>query len=129
MRKRDSQRGQAMSEFALVMPLLVLLFFGIFLAGLYAWRAGAADVGIFLTGAAEGAYSSPAGAQVAESILWADIRGGLEYGPGEERQVRSSISISSSRLWLGVNLRETQRGSATFRLWRFYPGPPDGEIE
>jgi hypothetical protein len=129
MSKKKIQRGQAMSEFALVMPLLVLLFFGIFLAGFYAWRAGAADVGVFLSGAAEGAYISPAGAQVAESILWADIRGGLEYGPGEDRQVRSSISISNSRSWMGIDLRETQRGSATFRLWRFYPGPPDGEIE
>ncbi len=43
-----------MSEFALVMPILVLLMAGMIMAGMYAFRAAAADWGVFITGVAAG---------------------------------------------------------------------------
>ena len=39
-----------MSEFAIVMPILVLLIMGMVLAGMYAFRAAATDWGVFVTG-------------------------------------------------------------------------------
>ncbi len=49
-----------MAEYALAMPVLILLLFGMALAGFYAFRAAAADWGVFITGVAEGAYETPA---------------------------------------------------------------------
>ena len=48
-----------MAEFALVLPILVLLMVGMMLAGFYAYRAAAADYGIFITGIASGAVRWP----------------------------------------------------------------------
>jgi hypothetical protein len=114
------------------MPVLILLLFGMTLAGFYAFRAAAADWGVFITGVAGGAYETPATAQVRPSIVWKDIRGGIatqSYLPG--RQVHSQVSITASRPWIfGLTLVEAQRGKTYFRLWRFYPGPPSpGGVE
>jgi hypothetical protein len=38
------EKGQAMSEFAIVMPILVLLIMGMVLAGMYAFRTAAVDI-------------------------------------------------------------------------------------
>ncbi|NUM44245.1 MAG: pilus assembly protein, partial [Anaerolineales bacterium] len=65
-----SERGQAMTEFALTAPVLILLLFGMTLAMFYAFRAGAADWGVFITGVAEGAYNTPATGQVLDSVPW-----------------------------------------------------------
>jgi hypothetical protein len=120
------EKGQAMAEFALVVPVLILLLFGMTLAGFYAFRAAAADWGIFITGVAEGAYETPAADRVRSSIVWKDIQDGITSGGQlENRQVRSHIRISISRPWIfGINLVESHRGTTYFRLWRFYPGPP-----
>jgi hypothetical protein len=120
------EKGQAMAEYALAVPVLILLLFGMTLAGFYAFRAAAADWGIFITGVAEGAYETPATGQVRSSIVWHDIQDGLTSGAQlENRQVRSQIGISISRPWIfGINLAEAHRGTTYFRLWRFYPGPP-----
>lgn len=115
-----------MAEYALATPVLILLLFGMTLAGFYAFRAAAADWGVFITGVAEGAYKSPATGQVRPSIIWDDIQNGIATG-GQlvNRQVRSQIGIASSRPWIfGINLAEAHRGTTYFRLWRFYPGPP-----
>ena len=115
-----------MAEFALAMPVLVLLLVGMTLAAFYAFRAAAADWGVFIVGAAGGAFESPATEQVRPSIAWEDIRNSVTAGeqPGD-RRVQSRIEILASHPWLlGVNPLETQRGTAYFRLWRFYPGPP-----
>ena len=127
-----SERGQATAEFVLAMPILILIFFGMYLAGLYAFRAAAADWGVFISAAAGGAYSSSAGWRVRSSIAWTDIANQINTAPlgNEHRQVRSRIDIVSSRPWVfGINLEEAQRGTAYFRLWQFYAGPPTGEIE
>ncbi len=115
-----------MAEYALVTPVLILLLFGMTLAGFYAFRAAAADWGVFITGVAEGAYETPATSQVRPSIVWDDIQNGIATGSQfSNRQVRSQIQITSSRPWVfGINLVEAHRGSTYFRLWRFYPGPP-----
>jgi hypothetical protein len=119
------QRGQAMAEFALVAPILVLLMFGMFFAALYAFRAASADWGVFITGVAGGAYNAPATGQARESVVWPDLRDRLEITQVEARMVRSQISVEDSRQWLfGIQLVEAQRGASSFRLWRFYPGPP-----
>jgi hypothetical protein len=118
--------GQAMAEYALATPVLVLLLFGMTLAGFYAFRAAAADWGVFITGVAEGAYQSPATGRVRASIIWDDIQNGIASG-GQlaNRQARSQIGIASSHPWVfGINLSEAHRGTTYFRLWRFYSGPP-----
>jgi hypothetical protein len=115
-----------MAEYALAMPVLILLLFGMTLAGFYAFRAAAADWGVFITGVAEGAYETPATGQVRPSIIWNDIQNGITTGSQlTNRQARSQIGIVSSRPWVfGITLTEAQRGTSYFRLWRFYPGPP-----
>jgi len=126
-RYRFAQRGQAMAEFALVTPILVLLLFGVFLAAYYAYRAAAADWGVFITGVASGAYDTPATEQARRSLPWADLRARLAAGQAAPRQVRSQIAIEERRSQLlGVDFVEAERASAFFRLWRFYPGPPEG---
>ena len=65
-----------------------------------------------------------------ESVLWPDLSGRIDSGPGGSRQVRSLISVEDSRDWVfGIHLLEAQRAETFFRLWRFYPGPPSGVIE
>jgi hypothetical protein len=121
-----------MAEYALAMPALILLLFGMTLAGFYAFRAAAADWGVFITGVAGGAFEAPATDQVRPSIVWDDIRSGITTGgQPARRQVRSQIGVVTSRPWVfGINLVEAHRGTAFFRLWRFYPGPPEpGGVE
>jgi len=126
------ESGQTMAEYALAMPVLILLLFGMTLAGFYALRAAAADWGVFITGVAAGAYETPATDQVRPSIIWRDIQNGITTGSQlANRQVRSQIGIVASRPWVfGITLTEAQRGTSYFRLWRFYPGPPEpGGVE
>ena len=122
------QRGQAMAETALVLPILVLLMVGMMLAGFYAYRAAAADFGIFITGVASGSYYTPATSQARSQVVWSDIRAALQAGVNgspQGRTVKSQISVLDSRPFIfGINLIEAQQGSSFFRLWRFYPGPP-----
>ena len=69
-----TERGQAMAEVALMIPIMTLLIFGLVFAGFYAFRATAADWGVFITGVAEGVYNDSATHLVRETILWPDIR-------------------------------------------------------
>ncbi|GAB4577520.1 MAG: hypothetical protein Fur0022_02510 [Anaerolineales bacterium] len=129
---RVSERGQAMAEFALAAPVLILLLFGMTLAMFYAFRAAAVDWGVFITGVAEGAYNAPATGQVLDSVTWSDIRSALTTSQlgDDERQVQSQIQLVTSRPWaFGHTLTEAQQGQTFFRLWRFYAGPPEGEFE
>ncbi len=124
------QRGQAQVEFALAFPLFFLMAAGVFLAGMALLRGSLSGWGVFLAGAAGGAYPAPATEAVA-SVPFPDLRSGLswEIRPGE-RQAVSRIRVSGSRPWLfGIRLGEDWRGAAAFRLWRFYPGPPAGPWE
>ena len=131
LRMPVKERGQAMSEFALVMPILVLLMAGMMMAGMYAFRATAADWGVFITGVAAGTYNTPADSLAQKDVLWADIRERISTSAYAPRRVRSQISIEDSHPWIfGMNLIEAQRGKNNFRMWRFYPGPPpDGVNE
>jgi hypothetical protein len=123
------ERGQAMSEFALVMPILVLLMAGMIMAGMYAFRAAAADWGIFITGVAAGTYNTPADSLAEKDVLWTDIRNRLNTSSYAPRRVRSEISIEDSHPWvLGIDLIEAQRGKNNSRMWRFYPGPPPAGV-
>ncbi len=124
-------RGQAMAEFALMIPVLILLLFGMFFAAFYAFRASAVDWGVFISGVAGGAYNTPATQQARESIPWPDLAASIESSQSAPRQVRSLISVEDSRDWLfGIQLTEAERAATFFRLWRFYPGPPPpGGIE
>ena len=126
-----TQRGQTMAEFAIVMPVLILLLFGMTLAAFYSFRAASADWGVFITGVATGAYNTPATEQARQTVLWPDIQGRIATTQhASDRMVRSQITIEDSKPWVyGINLVEAHRGTAVFRLWRFYPGPPEGEFE
>jgi hypothetical protein len=127
---RLKEKGQAMAEFALMIPVLILLLFGMTFAAFYAFRASAVDWGVFITGVAGGSYNTPATGQASQSELWPDLRDRIGTGPSGPRQVRSLISVEDSRNWVfGIRLTEAQRAAAYFRLWRFYPGPPTGDIE
>jgi hypothetical protein len=125
------EKGQTLAEFALIIPILILLVFGMFFAAFYAFRAASTDWGVFITGVASGAYNNPATAQARRSVLWGDLRERLNTSQVGARQVRSQIAVEDSRSWLfGIQLIEAQRGASNFRLWRFYPGPPPpGGIE
>jgi TadE-like protein len=126
------ERGQAMAETALVMPILVLLMVGMMLAGFYAFRATAADFGVFITGVASGAFDQPATGQARASVVWGDIRAALRAGLNgspQGRTVKSQISVAYSRPFIfGIKLTEAQGASTFFRLWRFYAGPPTGGV-
>lgn len=120
-----SERGQAMTEMALIMPSMVVLLVGLFLAGVYVFRAAVADYGVFISGVATGAYKEPATEQALRGVVWSDLRGGITAGAIGDRQVRSRITISKTQArFVGVDFTEFQRAVTHFRLWRFYPGPP-----
>ena len=121
-----------MAEFALVLPILTLLFFGMTLAAFYAFRSSAVNWGVFIEGVAAGSYNTPATGQACSSVLWPDLRDQIALGQNEDsREVRSIISVENTRSWIyGIQLTEAQRASTFFRLWRFYPGPPQpGGVE
>ena len=83
------ERGQAMSEFALVMPILVLLMAGMIMAGMYAFRAAAADWGIFITGVAAGTSRCEAPSQgPAGSLRVVGERGSCFSGRGRAGRPR-----------------------------------------
>jgi hypothetical protein len=129
--RAQREKGQTLAEFALAIPILILLFFGMTFAAFYAFRSASADWGVFITGVATGSYLSPATEQARSAILWPDLRHRLKAGPSGPRQVRSQISVEDSRKWVfGIRLIEAQCGGTFFRLWRFYPGPSSpGGIE
>ena len=119
-----------MAEFALMLPILILLLFGMTFAAFYAFRAASADWGVFITGVATGSYNTPATERAREAVLWPDLADRINAGENGPRQVRSLISVEDSRNWVfGIRLIEAQRAATHFRLWRFYPGPPNGVIE
>jgi hypothetical protein len=125
------EKGQTMAEFALVMPILILLLFGMTFAAFYAFRSAAVNWGVFITGVASGSYDIPATEHARNNVLWPDLANHIQAGPTAPRQVRSVISVEDSREWIfGIQLIEAQRAETNFRLWRFYPGPPPlGGIE
>jgi hypothetical protein len=129
VRKREC--GQALAEFSLMIPVLILLLFGMSFAAFYAFRAAAVDWGIFASGVAQGAYNQPATGQALNSTLWPDLTAQIDVAQSGPRQVRSLIAVEDARNWVfGIRLLEAQRAASTFRLWRFYPGPPPaGGIE
>ena len=128
--KRRKEKGQALAEFAFVMPILILLLFGMTFAAFYAFRSASTDWGVFITGVASGSYDTPMTEHARENILWPDLAHRIKAGQSGARQVRSLISVEDSRSWIfGIRLTEAQRAANYFRLWRFYPGPPNGGVE
>jgi hypothetical protein len=128
---RGKEKGQAMAEFALMIPVLILLLFGMTFAAFYAFRSASTDWGVFITGVATGSYDTPVTEQARDNVLWPDLANRINANQGGPRQVRSLISVEDSREWVfGIRLIEAQRAATNFRLWRFYPGPPPtGGIE
>src|SRR5512133_2923590 len=105
------EKGQTMAEFALVIPVLILLLFGMTYAAFYAFRAASADWGIFITGVATGSYINPATEQARSAVLWPDLRNRLEAGQAGARQVRSQIAVEDTQNWaFGIQLIEAKRG-------------------
>lgn len=128
---RGKEKGQTLAEFALILPVLILLLFGMTFAGFYAFRSASTDWGVFITGVATGSYNTPATEQARDNVLWPDLADRINASQSGPRQVRSLIIVEDSRDWIfGIHLIEAQRAATYFRLWRFYPGPPPaGGIE
>ena len=128
---RWKEKGQAMAEFALILPVLILLLFGMTFAAFYAFRSASTNWGVFITGVAQGSYNIPATEKAKVSVLWPDLADRINASQSGTRQVRSLIAVDDSRNWIfGIHLIEAQRAATYFRLWRFYPGPPPaGGIE
>src|SRR3990172_9497765 len=112
---RRGEDGQTMSEFALMLPVLILLLFGMTFAAFYAFRSAAVDWGVFVTGVATGSYNTPATGQARESVLWPDLADRINASQSGPRQVRSLISVEDSQNWVfGIRLVEAQRASTIF---------------
>lgn len=125
---KKSERGQAFAETALMVPIIILLVGGMIFAAIYAFRSTASSWGIFITGVATGSYNSPATSQAESSVAWPDITDRFQYTRDpDERIARSSVWIEDTRQWMAIDIKDMQKASATFRLWRFYPGPGGGE--
>jgi len=124
------EKGQALAEFAAILPILILLVGGIVMACFYGFRSASADWGVFIDGVAAGSFDQGATAYAQKSVTWQDIRSGISWtNQPDTRSASTKINVFNSRPgpW-GVNLTEAYRASAFFRLWRFYAGPPTGNI-
>ncbi len=124
-----TEKGQSMAEFTLIAPVLILLFFGLAFAAFYAFRAAAADWGVFITGVAAGAYRNPVSEMARSSVFWQDLASEIRAGPigSRTRMVRSRLHVRSRGAAIfGARPVEVHRGTAFFRWWQFYPGPPHG---
>jgi hypothetical protein len=129
-RKRRGERGQSMVETAITMPIMVALIAGMIMAGFYAFRSASANWGVFISGVGAGAFDAPMTGRAKGSVPWGDIRSSLNAGPDGERAVSSMISIEYARDFVfGIRLVEAERAKTNFRLWRFYPGPPEGDTQ
>lgn len=128
--KKPGERGQSMIETAITMPIMVALIGGMIMAGFYAFRSASANWGVFISGVGAGAFDTPATGKAKASVLWGDIRSSLKSGPDGERAVSSVVSVETVRNFVfGIQLIEAERAKSNFRLWRFYPGPPDGDVQ
>lgn len=112
-RADNRERGQAMVEFAVAAPLVALMVAGVILAGYAAFRAVAADWGVFVTGAAAGAYGGPV--EMRHTVPWPDIREGISVGVNPlSRQAVSRISVTVDRPFM-LDLRVQERVSIPHR--------------
>ena len=85
------ERGQAMAEFALMIPVLILLLFGMTFAAFYAFRSAAVDWGVFVTGVATGSYNTLATGQAVSCPMARTSRSALAHPKAvHARYVRSS---------------------------------------
>ena len=89
----EEGKGQAMAEFALMIPALILLLFGMTFAAFYAFRSASADWDVF-TGVATGSYNTPATERARDAVLWPDLANRINAGENGARQVRSIISVN-----------------------------------
>jgi len=121
--RRRGFRGQAMTEFALVAPLLFLVVAAVFLAFLYAWRTFNTDWLLFASGVAQGVYETPRGEQSLAAAVWDDLKQAVRLG-AEGRTAEAAIRLKRRGVgpW-GLLVEERQAGRTVFFLWRFYPGP------
>jgi hypothetical protein len=68
-----------------MMPVLILLLFGMTFAAFYAFRAAATDWGVFITGVATGSYDTPATEQARNAVLWPDLADRINAGENGPR--------------------------------------------
>jgi len=94
---RPKEKGKAMAEFALIMPVLILLLFGMTFAAFYAFHSASTDWGVFIIGVASSSYNTPATEHARDNVLWPDLVDRINAGQNGPRQVRSLISVEDSR--------------------------------
>ena len=116
-----------MAEFAVAMPVILLLIAMIYMAFMYFWRAANADWGLFASGVATGSYDGPRTAEVMPGV-WDDLRPAFSWGATDGHSVSAQVGFDRRVIGTqGVALLEHHHGQVFFRLWRFYPGPDAGE--
>ena len=121
--KRKALRGQAMAEFAVVAPVVLMVLAAVFLIFVYAWRSFNVDWLLFATGTAAGVYDGPRAEEALGAAAWQDLKEAVQVRLGD-RQAGASVRLHRvGRAPAGLLIEEWQRGATVFYLWRFYPGP------
>lgn len=129
LKNKKGERGQSMAEFAMVMPVLVLLVTGLIMSGFYAFRSTEVDFRVFMAAEAESSYIDHFGAwrEVITNRTWKDL---WNYGGSRDAQrLRRSLGAygGHTREYTisGFTFRESHQQTVEVRSWAFYAGPPD----
>ncbi len=119
------RRGQAMTEFALVGPLVILLGVGLGLGVLFALDTVQTTTALVL-GAREAAWAPVPDPKAVAARLDPVFREGFTFTRDRSsRTVRASLRVSrAGPTVMGVVFHEVQSGDVAARWWYFFGGPP-----
>lgn len=128
MRRSPAPRGQGTAEFALVLPILLLVGLALVLLVFYLYRAAAADLAVFALGEYQGAYGRASAPPPQSWLPWPDLVGAVGLEASDRgRYFKTELGFSApGPEVLGVRIAEAHGGTFYYRLWRFYPGRPPG---
>jgi len=132
-RPSRTESGQAALEFAVVLPLFLMLIFAAISFSIYWYQQAAAAIASS-SAARRGGIENSTGVAQSEfaemlSILSAsELAGSSSIAVDPQRRsviVRTNTRFSGSYVPFLGDLDLAIRSASMSRLWRFYPGPPD----